>query len=137
MGTNYYLYIGRKRTNPIHIGKSSYGWRFNLHYIPNLCENIDDWMLMLSRPGRHIENEYGGIIRLNEMVEVIFRRGCRYPNHPYCTGTDHFDPSAYDIYTDWDPYNRLCRYNIRTGNVSGCVQSLPYVTYDMTKGEYS
>ena len=140
MGTNYYLYTGRSKS-PLHIGKSSYGWRFNLHCIPGVCDSLDDWVGLMSRAGRYILNEYDELVKFGEMVDIILRRGVRFPGHPYCPGTDCFNPARHDIYTAWDPYNRLCRYNINAFrgrlNSSGCVESLDKSTYDMWTGEYS
>ena len=34
---------GSRAPLTLHVGKSSCGWRFSLHYIPGLCETLRDW----------------------------------------------------------------------------------------------
>ena len=81
MGTNYYWYkkspcecCGRPY-EPLHIGKSSGGWCFALHVMPE--ENINDlpdWEELWLVSGSKIENEYGEEILPNEMREIITNR---------------------------------------------------------------
>ena len=136
MGTNYYLYTGRRKSG-LHIGKSSYGWRFNMHFIPGVCESLDDWLNLMSQTGKHIRNEYDDPVTFGEMAKIILCRGIKFPGHPYCTGRTDFHARNHDRYTDWDPINCLCRYKVeRSDHSTRCVQSLEGVTYDMTVGEY-
>lgn len=86
MGTNYYCETGRMlevecdcgflHTMPesLHIGKSSYGWKFSLHAIPEkgLLE-WHDWEALL-RGCRRIHDEYGDDISLEDLQEVILHR---------------------------------------------------------------
>mgnify|MGYP000570735604 FL=1 len=82
MGTNYYLHdkpdcncCGRPFES-LHIGKSSGGWCFSLHVIPN--ENIntlDDWRALWSKPGAFIRDEYGEQITAQQMNKIITERG--------------------------------------------------------------
>lgn len=82
MGTNYYLHdkpdcecCGRPY-EPLHIGKSSAGWCFALHVIPEEGINsLDDWVKRWSAPGAFIRNEYGDAISTAEMWDAITRRG--------------------------------------------------------------
>ena len=100
MGTNYYLRTqpacaccGREY-EPIHIGKSSGGWCFTLHVIPeNAINSLDDWRKLWNTPGAKILDEYDRQIPIEEMEEVITQRswnagGLR--RHPidgrYCIG---------------------------------------------------
>lgn len=83
MGTNYYLHhppknkcehCGREdQEEPLHIGKSSAGWVFALHIIPEMGVNdLEDW-LPLFRRGT-IKNEYGDTLTDDDMVTIILRR---------------------------------------------------------------
>ncbi len=81
MGTNYYLYTkpdceccGRE-FEPLHIGKSSGGWCFSLHVIPeDGIKTLDDWSKLWSKPGAFIRNEYGDKIPIEEMENIITKR---------------------------------------------------------------
>ena len=79
MGTNYYLYeaddcptCGRGEP-PLHIGKSSYGWRFSLH-IDDEIKSLDAWRRRWSAPSVHIKNEYGDRVSVEEMERIILNR---------------------------------------------------------------
>jgi len=86
MGTNYYL----KRREPqqpcptcgctcksdekddLHIGKSSWGWCFGLHVIPELGINsLDDWVeeIEINRDTHHVVDEYGTEKSVRELLE--------------------------------------------------------------------
>lgn len=78
MGTNYYLHekppcptCGHGE-GPLHIGKSSAGWCFSLHIIPELqINNLGDWVDRWSQPNVVIKDEYGDAITPEEMLLVI------------------------------------------------------------------
>lgn len=88
MDTNYYL-----RNNPcflgevvnsesiIHIGKSSGGWCFGLHVIPEcgIC-SLDDWKLLFQEPSREIVDECGQSISVDKMLSIITERS--WPRSP-------------------------------------------------------
>lgn len=65
MGTNYYLEpkppcqcCGRP-FEQLHIGKSSAGWCFALHVIPERgIKDLDDWVRIWSQPEARIVDEY-------------------------------------------------------------------------------
>lgn len=83
MGTNYYLHekpdcecCGRS-FEPLHIGKSSYGWCFSLHVMPGI-KTLDDWRNRWSMPGSYIRNEYGDLVSVADMELII--TGRRGPN---------------------------------------------------------
>lgn len=106
MGTNFYLqeetcpHCGRGDPG-FHIGKSSSGWAFALHIIPNAGINgLDDWRVRWNKPGAVITDEYGDILEPFEMEDRILNR-----SHPrglsrhtidgkHCTG--HGD-GTYDL----------------------------------------
>lgn len=81
MGTNYYLHqkpdcecCGRP-FEPLHIGKSSGGWCFALHVMPDDNINtLDDWRVLWLSPGVYIRNEYGERISVDEMESIITKR---------------------------------------------------------------
>lgn len=70
MGTNYYFHD--KRT--LHIGKSSGGWCFSLHVIPEDGINtLEDWQAIWNKQGI-IRNEYGERISISDMENIITKR---------------------------------------------------------------
>lgn len=86
MSTNYYCETGRmlevecdcgfKHMMPetLHIGKSSCGWTFLLHVIPEKgLECWKDWEEVLVG-SRRIFNEYGDDVTLEEMRETVLHR---------------------------------------------------------------
>lgn len=91
MGTNYYWSeeascpgCGRK-SEGLHIGKSSGGWCFSLHVIPeDGINSLDDWIARFNRPGSTITDEYGRTVTPDEMLDIIRNRSWREraPNSP-------------------------------------------------------
>jgi hypothetical protein len=84
MGTNYYLHLkpdcetcGRA-FEPLHIGKSSGGWCFALHVIPEDSINtLDDWRALWAKPGAFVRNEYGEHVPIAELEDIITKREWR------------------------------------------------------------
>lgn len=82
MGTNYYLegYKPRQLASEpceqrLHIGKSSYGWCFALHVIPEQgILDLSDWEVLFQSPDYSIHDEYGSLLQPYEMMEVIQNR---------------------------------------------------------------
>lgn len=73
MGTNYYLKSEEKPT--LHIGKSSGGWTFALHIIPEEGINsLDDWLELFHTPGNYIQTERDVFIYPGEMTSIITQR---------------------------------------------------------------
>jgi hypothetical protein len=79
MGTNYYwaeqeapcACCGRS-FQPIHIGKSSGGWCFLLHVIPeDGIHDLADWEACWAKPGSIIEDEYGTRLSPETMRAII------------------------------------------------------------------
>ena len=110
MGTNYFsvrrgledldpdAFWDRRRDDSgdiLHIGKSSGGWCFSLHVIPELGINdLWDWFDTLLDPDRIIISEYQDPVEFSEMIRIItgraslrqntwseedFRRNCAEP----------------------------------------------------------
>lgn len=78
MGTNYYLLknvcptCGRPEER-LHIGKSSVGWAFGLHVIPEEgIKTLDDWLPLMD--AGVIEDEYGTRIDKAAMLSYITNR---------------------------------------------------------------
>lgn len=85
MGTNYYAaravkpacdHCGRfDEDDRLHIGKSSAGWCFGLHVIPERGLNsLADWKQHLSALGIIIEDDYGNRVSFKEMISIISER---------------------------------------------------------------
>lgn len=81
MGTNYYMYqkpdcpCCNRPYEPLHIGKSSAGWCFSLHVMPEEGINdLQDWRELWNRQGAFIRDEYDEVIPVDEMVKIITER---------------------------------------------------------------
>ena len=73
MGTNYHLH--RPDEGPLHIGKSSAGWCFSLHVIPEKGINdLADWVDLWQAPGARIQDEYGLDVPPDKMLRNITGR---------------------------------------------------------------
>ena len=99
MGTNYYavkgewlpevsdwghplyglIQDGSGRAALIHIGKSSGGWCFSLHVMPEQgISNLADWRALVERllaDGWRIEDEYRDSVTLEELWNIVERKG--------------------------------------------------------------
>lgn len=81
MGTNYYLEVvhacptcGHKPES-LHIGKSSAGWCFALHVIPEAGINsLADWQARWSAPNTRIVDEYREVVTPEQMLTRITQR---------------------------------------------------------------
>lgn len=84
MGTNYYLHTkpdceccGRDFP-PMHIGKSSGGWCFSLHVMPeDNINTLEDWRELWRQPESFIRNEYSEKVPIEEMEKIITNRSYR------------------------------------------------------------
>jgi len=78
MGTNYYAVDAESlsgEASNLHIGKSSGGWCFGLHVVPSLGLNSwNEWYEFLVCKGYEIQDEYGGVIPVAKLVDVITKR---------------------------------------------------------------
>ena len=86
MGTNFYFLQGGLEPCPtcghqeeperLHIGKSSRGWCFSLHVIPDKGLNsLEDWKDLFWGVSGRIENEYGEPLSAMQMLGLITERG--------------------------------------------------------------
>lgn len=136
MGTNYYIEsepdcptCGRP-FEQMHIGKSSAGWCFSLHVIPELGLNgLEDWKKYWK--GKTIRNEYGGEITEEQMVSIITER-----SWPDRKSSDSFKP----YYTSMleknhvvEGPNGLLRHKIDGVHCIGHGEG----TWDLITGEFS
>ena len=113
----------------IHIGKSSLGWCFSLHVVPEFEINTyEDWVRMFIDPDRIIISEYNEVIPYTKMISIITARA-----RP--------DPCTWDAarlarnYAEHGPGN-LIRYRIDHERVHGCVGH-GEGTFDYITGEFS
>lgn len=135
MGTNYYYYRhdqpeGTSQADALHIGKSSGGWCFALHVIPEQRINtLMDWKRLFMVQGSRIEDEYGSEVTVDQMLAVITKR------------QGHADVKSrwtYDVldrnYAVHGPNNLVrCEVSVRAPH---CVGHGPG-TYDYFTGEFN
>jgi hypothetical protein len=103
MGTNYYL-VGKTcptcghEDGRLHIGKSSGGWCFSLHVIPEESLNtLEDWVALFSAPNATIADEYGNRVAPDGMLRIITERHL---------DTDFDAPYKPDgWYTSWEKFH--------------------------------
>ena len=87
MGTNYYQIIDccekcGRGSEEVHIGKSSMGWPFSVHILPEEgINNWGDWYTRLSKGGV-IKDEYGGIVALEELNALVISKR-EYKDKPH------------------------------------------------------
>lgn len=73
MGTNYYWTSALG--DEIHIGKSSVGWCFTLHVVPERgITDLKQWTRLFREPGSCIKDEYQRPVTAEEMLEEITLR---------------------------------------------------------------
>jgi len=75
MGTNYYARINIcehcKRYNEIHIGKSSFGWKFGIEMHEGYYENFESFINFIKRKDVKIFDEYGKEISSKDLLIKI------------------------------------------------------------------
>ena len=135
MGTNYYLihkegtcpHCGHKK-EPLHIGKSSYGWCFSLHVEPSIDDypqNLREWEALFNNPDYHIEDEYGDELTVNEMMDKITKRSHPHPNT--------WDNYKLDLNSAEPGPNNLVRHKVDGRHCIGHGDG----TWDYITGEFS
>ena len=111
MGTNYYAAGEATCNNPshtpqLHVGKSSGGWKFGFHGIPDHEPPLTSWRAWREfLAGRVITDEYDREVPLDEFVNVVEKRYTP-PGQPgpLCRvggryGHDNYhDPDGFDFY---------------------------------------
>jgi hypothetical protein len=86
MGANYYLYerppCGEcaRPFEALHIGKSSGGWCFSLHVIPEQgIHDLADWVKRWSEHDTEIRDEYDTVVSTAEMLCIVTNRSSNAP----------------------------------------------------------
>ena len=73
LGTNYYLEYNKckkcGRSDTLHIGKSSAGWKFLFHKIPNKAESFPQWIFLLEKGT--IRDEYDREYTFAEFLNLV------------------------------------------------------------------
>jgi hypothetical protein len=150
MGTNYYAHGINKEPQscptcgqdtppePLHIGKSSGGWCFSLHVIPERgISDLDDWVSLLKHEGVTILNEYDQSVTLEELLDTIKKR--RWATNI----ADQVFPSAMNSYKSLEEFyhknhaepgpNNLIRRRVDGRHCIGQGEG----TWDLVVGEFS
>ncbi len=140
MGTNYYArkmenvcsHCGRGDTvEQLHVGKSSGGWCFALHVIPERGLNsLEDWKAYLQQNCIALYSDSDIMIEHHELIKIITERS--WPNKQL--------PSSYRSWRDFhalnhsfDGPNDLVRYAIDRTHCVGHGDG----TWDLMIGEFS
>ena len=137
MGTNYYLihkedvcpHCGHKKEEPLHIGKSSYGWCFSLHVEPgeqDHPQNLREWERLFNNRDYYIEDEYGDELTVNEMMDKITKR-----SHP--ESTSQWSATDWSINGAMPGPNNLVRSRVDGRHCIGHGEG----TWDYITGEFS
>lgn len=130
MGTNYYLqeetcpHCGRGQ-DKLHIGKSSAGWCFSLHVMPEIDLNdLPDWKARWSKPTAIITDEYDKVLSPDEMEARITERSWK--------GSE-LGRGWFEINRAEPGPNGLSRHALGNCHCIGHGAG----TYDLIKGEFS
>jgi hypothetical protein len=128
MGTNYYWHAKepcpscKRDYERLHIGKSSDGWCFSLHIIPEeRINSLEDWQERYKTGV--IKDEYGDTITPEEMTDIITNRSWRKLPNTFDYAANHAEP---------DP-NNLVRHRIDPRHCIGHGEG----TWDYMVGEFS
>jgi hypothetical protein len=136
MGTNFYFHHNVckccKRSDVMHIGKSSGGWCFLLHVgLPDddVPQTLEAWKEKFKEPNSFIENEYGERLEPDEMLAMILERSWAHKGH-----YEHDNWSAFlNLNNAVQGPNNLLRSKIDMCHCIGHGDG----TYDLIIGEFS
>lgn len=79
MGTNYYL---KTKEKTLHIGKSSAGWCFSLHAIPEeSLTSLATWTTKLNQYAKNITDDNGNKLTVGELLVVITTRSWTHKDY--------------------------------------------------------
>ena len=143
LGTNYYsvkrgidytllesFWDLRGTEDCIHIGKSSMGWCFSLHVVPELGINtLEEWIRMFIDPDRVIVDEYRQTVSFLDMIGIITQRSRPQPNgwDAQTMARNHAEPGPNNLVRHRREYTERGRGCVRHGEG----------TYDYIFGEVS
>jgi len=144
MGTNYYSIVKESEECPHcnhstprtekHIGKSSFGWCFQLHVYPEESINsLNDWLPYFDK--YIIEDEYGKTVSKEDILRIITepKRSNNRNNSSSQIGSSLIRSQFLDHYQAVEgPYN-LLRSRIDNTHCIGHGEG----TYDYIVGEFS
>jgi len=131
MGTNYYLKKNvckccNHAAESLHIGKSSAGWHFSLHVMPEeSINNLADWRKLFESPDVAIQDEYDRPITAAEMLAIITERKSPHP----CD----WDADMYSQNHSVPGLNNLVRHKVDGWHCVGNGEG----TWDYIVGEFS
>ena len=88
MGRNFYLKIETEAgIERLHIGKSSYGWAFTLHVIPEKgLTSLRAWRNFIMGGNKKIVDEEGGEVGKRELLRIITERHKWIPGNKKVVG---------------------------------------------------
>jgi len=137
MSTNYYIRL-KGREKPLHIGKSSIGWAFSLHYIPGILENLDQWKDYINNKDNIVYNEYQQKVSVEELLDTITKRG-------YKGDTDNtYKPAASFMTKNEINEFEIDNHAVYDSNIGlwrqrayFVVSNPPNETYDIIEGDFS
>ena len=95
MGTNYYVVPNRPSINePIHIGKSSMGWKFlfqdvdepyrEVPVVWHCYEEVEDWLYRHTVESEQyvIIDEYDEIVSFDDFIKLVERKQEQFKDNP-------------------------------------------------------
>ena len=108
MGTNFYAYTEAceccgRGDEPLHIGKSSAGWKFSFQGYPDHDPPLTSWKAWREfLVNLQIRDEYGGTITLEELQEWVANKfhsnncqTCFVKAQAYSRWNDYHDPEGH------------------------------------------
>lgn len=138
MGTNYYLLKNTcpcdRSDEPKHVGKSSWGWHFSLHVIPEEGVNdLKDWKKLFKEKGTYIEDEYGRKVSIRKLVDVITKRKGSKEKDVYPWGDYKNEADALEKNHAEKGLDNLWRHKVDGQHCIGHGEG----TWDLITGEFS
>ncbi len=116
MGTNYFARnkkdickcCGHSKAEPLHIGKSSYGWTFNFRgyteSYDDKIESISDWKAYLAQNHIIIKDEYDDEISYKDFFKMIYDKQKDKNNIVHATlypQNNWIDDEGFSFSSDW------------------------------------
>jgi hypothetical protein len=148
MGTNYYLHQRTGLPEPdheivLHIGKSSTGWCFSVHVMPERGINdLQDWVTLIEQRASAavIKDEYGEELQLQELLNIITdRRRSVSIKDSFTRGKEQGFYQHVDDVEQWLRLNRAVRgpNNLMRHALGGTIVRHGSGTWDCIVGDFS